>query len=344
MLDRKIIQVGDFQIGGDYTYVIAEVGSNHCQNISLAKEHIAAAAEAGANAVKFQSLNVNEQYFNPSQSIIDLHKMIDFNENWYEELNSYSQQQNITFFSSPTYFRSVEILESINVPLYKLASAQIATYPQIVKKVAETGKPVIFSTGLVSYADIEKAVRIFKNAGNENYIILHCNSIYPTPAEIVGLKVIDTYQKMFGCIVGYSDHTDGIAVAIGAVALGAKVIEKHFVTDKNSPSPDATSSILPGEFKQMVDGIRMVEKATGSKFRIEIAPEEASFKNRIINKIVLNKNKTKGDFILESDFDYKRTEGGINSFETELIVGRNYNADLPKNTVLTLSHINFLNL
>ena len=341
MTDKKTTTVGGFKIGGNSTYVIAEIGSNHCQDIALAKEHIVAAAESGANAVKFQSLNVNEQYFNPSQSIVELHKLIDFNETWYEELNNFSKKHNVTFFSSPTYFRSIELLERINVPVYKLASAQIATFPQLVRKVAETGKPVIFSTGLVSYADIEKSVKIFKDSGNDNLIILHCNSVYPTPPDIVGLQVMETYRKMFGCIVGFSDHTEGITVASAAVALGAKVIEKHFVTDKKSSSPDASSSILPSQFKQMVDNIRVVEQACDSKIRIEIAPEEAKFKARITNKIILNKAKKKGDLILESDFDFKRTEGGINSFDNQLVLGKPYITDLPKNTVLEYFHINF---
>lgn len=337
---KKIINVNGFEIGGNQAYIIAEVGSNHCQELSLAKEHMDAAKEAGANAVKFQSLNVNEQYYKPSQRIIELHRKIDFQESWHNELNEYGKAKGITFFSSPTYFRSVDILESIHIPLYKLASAQIGTFPQIVRRVAQTKKPVIFSTGLVSYGEIEKAVRIFQEEGNDQYIILHCNSIYPTPFDKVGLNIMDTYQKMFGCIVGFSDHTEGVAVPVGAVALGAKVIEKHFVLDTTLDSPDAAIAIEPAEFKSMVDGIRAIEKAVTDNYRTEIMPEENDFKNQLLCKLILNKAKKAGDIIEESDFDLKRANGGINCKELAGVIGKKYSKDVTGDTLLLQSDFN----
>lgn len=340
MNPRKLININQFSVGGDSTYIIAEVGSNHCQNINLAKEHIDAAKSAGANAVKFQSLNVNEQYYRPSQRIIDLHKKIDFEENWHGELNEYAKKKEITFFSSPTYFRSIDILESINISLYKIASAQIGTFPQIIKRVAQTQKPVIFSTGLVSYGELEKAVRIFEEEGNDQFIILHCNSIYPTPFDKVGLNIMETYKKMFGCIVGFSDHTDGIAVPIGAVAIGAKVIEKHFVIDVNLPSPDAAIAIEPAQFKKMVDGIRAIEQATSDNFRTEILPEETNFKNQLLCKLIVNKDRPAGHSIEESDFDFKRTDGGIDCKQLNSVMGKKYKRAVEKNTLLELTDVN----
>jgi sialic acid synthase SpsE len=339
MIPKDIISVDNFDIGGDKTYIIAEVGSNHCQDLNLAKEHISIAKDCGANAVKFQSLNVSEQYYQPDKKIIDLHKKIDFEESWHYELNEYAKTKGITFFSSPTYFNAIDILENINISVYKLASAQIGTFPQIVKRIAATQKPVIFSTGLVSYGEIEKIVKIFEEANNSQYMLLHCNSVYPTPFDKVGLNLMQTYKQMFGCIVGFSDHTLGTAVPIGAVALGAKIIEKHFVLDVNLPSPDAPNALEPIEFKQMVQGIRAIEQAVSTNFRTQILPDEQAFKDRILCKLILNKDVFAGDFITELDFDFKRAPGGVNCKDLDNIIGKQYKTDLKNNTVLTYNDI-----
>src|SRR5687767_7014684 len=148
MIPKEIIKVGDKHIGGDKTFIIAEIGSNHNQDKQLAFESIEAAKESGADAVKFQSLNVEKMYFNPSDDIKKLHKKIDLEESWHRELKEFSEKKELIFFSSPTYLSSVDLLESLDVVLYKLASAQIGTFPQLVRKVAGLGKPTIFSTGI----------------------------------------------------------------------------------------------------------------------------------------------------------------------------------------------------
>jgi len=328
------INIDGFEIGGDQTFVIAEIGSNHNQSLPFAFESIDAAKESGANAVKFQSLNLKELYYDPSDKIIALHKKIDLEESWHLELKNYCDKKRITFFSSPTYLKSVDILESVNVSLYKLASAQIGTFPQIIEKVALTGKPVIMSTGLVSYGELESVVNIFNRSGNNKYIILHCNSIYPTPFDMVALDLMETYSKMFGCITGFSDHTDGIAVALAAVSLGAKVIEKHFVLDKNIPSPDAASSIEPKEFKELVSGIRAVEKSTKKNFRTEIYPEEQSFKDIILYRLILKENKKKGEIVTKDDFNYLRSAKGIDCRMENTLSGKKYAKDILKGTLL----------
>ncbi len=339
-MPRQKIKVDGFEIGGEKTFIIAEIGSNHAQSLKLAYETIDAAVECGANAVKFQSINIKELYYRPSKETIELHKKIDLDEGWHQPLKNYCDKKKITFFSSPTYLKAVDILEGINVQLYKLASAQIGTFPQIVEKVALTKKPVILSTGLVTKEELENVIRIFSKAGNDKFVILHCNSIYPTPYERVGLRLMEAYRKMFGCIVGFSDHTEGAATAIAAVALGAKVIEKHFVLKRNIDSPDAPLSMEPPEFKELVSGIRAAEAAVTEKLRTEIEPEERKFKERILYKLILKKNKKKNDPVSKNDFEYRRTSGGIDCRDVQIIFRKKYKTDLAAGKLLKHSDFN----
>jgi sialic acid synthase SpsE len=339
----KQIQIGNRLVGeGQKTFVIAEIGSNHNQSLSLAYETIDAAVECGADAVKFQSILVDELYMNPSEAVKELHRKIDMEEDWHKLLKDYCDKKGIIFFSSPTYMSAVDLLENINVDLYKLASAQIGTFPQITEKVAQTGKPVIFSTGIVSYSEVERAVKIFLKNNNRNFIILHCNSIYPTPYNRVNLELMEVYQKMFGCITGFSDHTDGIYIAIAAVARGAKVIEKHFAMDLSLPVPDAPFSLEPPEFKLMVDGIRAAEQAIGVNYRTEIQPEEQQFKQSILYRLVTNKPKKQGEVFTKEDFIYKRNPEGIDCRDMEYLLTLNPRAsrDVSKGELMHWDMVN----
>lgn len=328
-------------IGENKVFVIAEIGSNHNQSIELAYETIDAAKEAGADAVKFQSLDVNKLYINPSKEIIELHKRIDLPEEWHYLLQDYCTKKDIVFFSSPTYLESIDILEELNVPLYKLASAQIGTFPQLIEKVAALQKPTILSTGLVNYGDLEKVIQIFEKVGNDKYIILHCNSIYPTPFEKVHLPLMDTYQTMFDCIVGFSDHTTDIFAPIAAVARGAKVIEKHFAMSRSLPVPDAPFSLEPNELKHMIDGIRATEKMLLPNVRLNIDTEEQDFKTAIANRLVLNKDKNKGDILEENDFIFRRNREGVNCNELTFLLSnkKRYTTDVKKEELLQNNHI-----
>jgi len=330
----QLIKVDSKLIGGERTFIIAEIGSNHNQSLELAYQSIDSAVSVGADAVKFQSLNVNELYHHPSEEIKKLHARIDLEESWHYLLNDYCHKKGILFFSSPTYLKSIDILEGLNVPFYKLASAQIGTFPQLVRRVAQTGKPVIFSTGIVSYGELEKVVNIFADEGNSKYIVLHCNSLYPTPYNQVNLQLMDTYKQMFGCIVGFSDHTDGIYVPIAAVARGAKVIEKHFALSRSLPVPDAPYSLEPGEFKEMVNGIRAVEQSCRLSYRSEILPQENEFKQKILYRLILNKNKKKGDIVSPEDYNYLRSAQGIDCREKKALVKQLATRDLTAGDLL----------
>ncbi len=307
---NKIV-VDNREIGGDSTFVIAEIGSNHNQSLNLAFESIDAAVECGADAVKFQSIDLDELYYQPSEQTRALHRKIDMDEKWHGLLSEYCRKKSITFFSAPTYLRAVDILEEIDVPLYKLASAQIGTFPQIVEKVAATGKPVILSTGIITSGELGEVIDVFRSYQNDKFIILHCNSIYPTPYDKVHLPTMNFYQDQYNCIVGFSDHTPGIYVPIAAVALGAKVIEKHFALDCRLPVPDAPFSLEPIEFKKMVEGIRAVEQTLKNDSREELQPEETQFKESILYRLVANRPLVTGEPVKAEDFKFLRHYEGI---------------------------------
>jgi sialic acid synthase SpsE len=330
------------EIGGNRTYIIAEIGSNHDQSLKLAFKSIDAAVECGADAVKFQSIDVDELYYQPSEQTKALHQKIDMAEEWHRLLAEYCTQKGITFFSAPTYLRAVDILESINVPLYKLASAQIGTFPQIIKKVAATGKPVILSTGIVTMAELKNVVDIFKHHNNNKFIILHCNSIYPTPYDKVHLNIMKKYRDEFDCIVGFSDHTPDIYVPIIATTLGAKVIEKHFALDKTLPVPDAPFSLEPSEFKRMVEGVRAVEQALIEDNREKLQPEENQFKESILYRLVTNKSLMLGEFVKAEDFKFLRHPEGIDCRELQKYLDgkASYKKNIQKDKLLYLDDIN----
>jgi sialic acid synthase SpsE len=328
------------------TFVIADIGSNHMQDLILAKESIDAAAEAGADAIKFQSIQLNELYLDPDPTTAAFVKKLEFPEEWHYILKEYCDAKGIIFFSSPTYLRAVDILEEVNVPLYKLASAQVGTFPQIVEKVAALQKPVIFSTGIAAYDEVVQAVRIFEKHHNYEYIILHCNSIYPTPPGRVNLQMIKTYQAMFHQPVGYSDHTVGIHIASAAVVMGAKVIEKHFTLDRSLSAPDSNEFASdPLEFATLVKNIRDIESASfGFDHRLDIQEEEKNFKEEIKYRLILQNNKKEGEIILEKDIKYLRNKHGIDAVKFHAISKEKILAvkDIFSGTVITEKLIQFL--
>ena len=309
------INVNGFEIGGKKAYIIADIGSNHKQDLVLAKESIDAAAEAGADAIKFQSIQLNELYLNPNSQTAAFVKQLEFPEEWHGILNEYCTQKGIVFFSSPTYLKAVDLLEEIDVPLYKLASAQIGTFPQLVEKVAQINKPTIFSTGISAIDEVAKAVELFKKNGNNQYIILHCNSIYPTPANRVNMQLMNRYREFYGNPVGFSDHTIGTHIACAAVTMGAKVIEKHFTLDRNLNTPDSNAFACdPQELRLLVHQVREIESATDNyRNREHIDEEELVFKNQILYKCVANTDKNEGETITIDDVRFLRTPTGIDA-------------------------------
>ena len=271
------IKIGNRVLNKDsQTYIIAEMSGNHNMDYERAVKIVEAAKEAGADAIKLQTytadtitLNSDAPCFQITQGTLwdgtTLHKLYEEAYTpweWQPKLKELAESLGLDCFSSPFDFTSVDFLEKMDVPAYKIASFEITDIP-LIKKVAETGKPVIISTGIATVEDIELAIKTCKDAGNENVILLKCSSAYPAPYESINLNTMVDMADKFGCIMGLSDHTMGSAVSIAAVAMGAKVIEKHLTLARADGGVDAAFSMEPQEFKEMVEGIRNVEKAKG---------------------------------------------------------------------------------
>jgi pseudaminic acid synthase len=271
------ITIANKKIGENHpVFIIAELSANHNQDYDIAVATIKAAKEAGADAIKLQTytadtitLNCDNQYFQikggtlwDGKSLHSLYQEAYTPWEWQPELKKIAEEIGLVCFSSPFDNSAVDFLEAMAVPAYKIASFEITDIP-LIEYAASKAKPVIISTGIAALEDIEAAVSACKRMGNEQIILLKCTSAYPTPLEEVNLKTIPDLAERFNIITGLSDHTLGTTVPVAAVALGAKVIEKHFILDKKIGGPDAVFSLEPAEFKEMVDAVRAVEKALG---------------------------------------------------------------------------------
>lgn len=273
-----------------HTFIIAELSANHNQDITVAKNTIKAMKESGADAVKIQTytpdtmtIDCDNEYFHIKQgtlwdgeNLYQLYKKAFTPWEWTKELKEYSEDLGLIFFSSPFDKSAVDYLEQFDMPLYKIASFEVTDIP-LIEYVASKGKPVIISTGIATLEEIQEAVDACQKVGNDQVILLKCTSSYPAPVEDINLKMIPDMKDRFNTIVGLSDHTLNSEVAIAAVAMGARVVEKHFILDKKLGGPDAGFSTEPHEFKEMVDAIRNVEKALG---QIDYSLNERTLKNR----------------------------------------------------------------
>lgn len=258
------------------TYIIAELSANHGQNFETGLKTIEAMADAGADAVKIQTytpdtitIDSNKKYFQiegtdlwDGQTLYELYEKAYTPWEWHEPYQEKAHECGLDFFSSPFDYSAVDFLEKLNIPIYKIASAELIDLP-LIEYVASKGKPMIMSTGVATLEDIENAVNTCLEAGNDDITLLKCTSSYPAPIEEANLNTIPDMKNRFDAKIGLSDHTHGIEVALASVAIGAEVIEKHFILDKNIESPDAEFSMEPDDFKRMVDGIRKVEKSLG---------------------------------------------------------------------------------
>ena len=275
---NKNFMIGNKLVGENApAFIVAEISANHNQDFQRAVEIIHAAKEAGADAVKLQTytadtitIDSDEPYFLIKEGTIwdgmTLYKL--YQEaytpwEWQPRLMEEANKLGLECFSSPFDFSSVDFLESLNVPAYKIASYEINDIP-LIRKIAKLKKPIIFATGIAYPSDIERALSVCKEEGNENIILLKCVSSYPTPYEQVNLRVIPTLSQTYDCICGISDHTMGTIVSAGSIPLGAKMIEKHLTLSRKDGGPDSSFSMEPDEFSTLVKEVRILEKALGS--------------------------------------------------------------------------------
>ena len=258
---------------GEPTFIIAEIGSNHDGSLNQAKRLIQAAKEAGADAVKFQSFKAD--LLVSRKKLPHVHRVVNQNalpEDWYQELVLYARKKGIIFLSTPFDIERANLLQEIGVDAFKIASGDLTFYP-LLKHVARFKKPVILSTGMAFLEEVKKAVDTVRREGNNEIILLQCVSCYPAKLEDANIKAMVTMRNFFDLPVGYSDHTPGEVVPLGAVALGASVIEKHLTLSRNLKGPDHSFALEVNEFGEMVKKIRQLEKALGSGEKRPVAGE-----------------------------------------------------------------------
>ena len=316
-----------------HTIIIAEAGVNHNGNMDIAKRLIDAAADAGVDYVKFQTFKTeNLVSFNAptaeyqkaatqETSQYAMLKRLELNEQQHIELIEYCNKKGVKFLSTAFDMDSIDLLESLNLDLWKILSGEITNYPYLAR-IAATGKPIIMSTGMCDTSDINNALDalIENGATKESITLLHCNTQYPTPYEDVNLLAMNTIKSDYGLATGYSDHTQGIEIPIAAVALGACVIEKHFTLDRNMEGPDHKASLEPAELKKMVEAIRIVEQALGSTSKT-VSPSEAQNKSIARKSIVAKRNIHKGETLTEDNITVKRPGNGISPMKWREVIG-----------------------
>jgi pseudaminic acid synthase len=326
-------------------FIIAELSANHGCDINIAIETIRAAKRAGADAIKLQTytadtitLNSEKDCFKINQGthwdgqyLYDLYKEAALPWQWHEELFKVAKEEGLICFSSPFDFTAVDFLEELNCPIYKIASFEITDIP-LIEYVASKGKPVIISTGIAEIQDIELAISACKSQGNNDITILKCTSAYPADPADANLKTIADIQKRFNVTVGLSDHTMGIEAPMIAVAMGAQVIEKHFILDKSIGGADAHFSLDEKEFKKMIYAVRLTEKIMG---KIDYEMTEKKQKSRQFSRsLFITKDVKIGETISKDNIRSIRPGFGLHPKELPNIIGKKFSKSQEKGTPL----------
>jgi N,N'-diacetyllegionaminate synthase len=315
-------------------FIIAEAGVNHNGSVELAKKLIDVAAEAGADAVKFQTFKAKnlvsknaskaayqKETTDAKESQFAMIKKLELDIDTHKELMDYSKHKNIMFLSTPFDHESIELLNGLGLEIFKIPSGEITNLPYL-RHIGKLNKLVILSTGMADMGEIEDALDILMQEGTkkEKITVLHANTMYPTPMEDVNLKAMKTIGCTFDIAYGYSDHTLGVEVDIAAVALGAKVIEKHFTLDKTMEGPDHKASLEPDELKAMVKAIRNIEKALGSSVK-KPSPSEKPNMEVARKSIVAKCAIKKGELLTSENLAIKRPGNGVSPMHWDEIVG-----------------------
>lgn len=340
-MKKKELIIDNYKINeNSYPYIIAEAGINHDGDMNKAKQLIDAAAICGANAIKFQTHIANAEMLKEAgreghikdETLYELMVRMQLSKEQHIKLRDYAKNKGILFFSTPYSREAVDLLEEIDVPLFKIGSGELTNYPYL-EYVAKKGKPIIISTGMSKLSEIEKAVKTIKKY-NDNFAVLHCTSMYPTPAENVNLKMIQKLQKKLDVFIGFSDHSEGIYATLGAVAYGASILEKHFTISRQWSGPDQKSSIEPTELEMLVKGARFIKEALGNGKKI-ITDEEQHVRNLFSESIVSLKYIPKGTIITKDMVWVKRPyNDGIAPKHLKSIVGKKTVKDIKEDTQL----------
>lgn len=346
----KSVEVGkNRKIGpGQPCFLAAEIGINHNGDMGLAHRAIDAAADSGADAVKFQNYHTESfisdrslsyEYISQGKTIVesqyDMFKRCELAPGALRKLRQHCDERGVVFFSTPTDEEGIAELVREDVRLLKNGSDCLAHLP-LIQCMAHTGLPTVISTGMAMREDIDDAVQAFREVGGSDLILLHCTSAYPTQAADVNLRKIPALAQAYGCLVGFSDHTDGIAASVGAVALGACFIEKHFTVDQNLPGPDHRFSADPAQFRALVDSVRFLEAALGSS-EIQFVPAESENRRDARLSCVARHDLSRGDCLVFEDIAFQRPGIGLPPKTATQLVGKKLTRDVRLGSLLQMA-------
>lgn len=350
-MGQDTIRIGSRLIGeGQPTYIVAEMSANHLQDYDRAEAIIRAAKAAGADAVKLQTytadtitMDCENEYFQIKQGTIwdgttfyKLYQEAFTPWDWQPRLVKLANDLGMDCFSSPFDFTAVDFMEEMDMPAYKIASFEIRDIP-LIRKIAKLGKPVIMATGIAYLEDIERAVRVCREEGNDQIILLKCTSTYPSPYEDMNIRVIPHMAEVFDCMTGLSDHSMGSAVAVASVALGARMVEKHFTISRADGGPDAAFSMEPAEFKKMADEIRIVEKALG---RVTYQLTEKQERSREEGRsLFVTQDIGAGEVFTPENLRSIRPAFGMAPMYYEEVLGKKARVSIPRGTPMAWEYV-----
>jgi N,N'-diacetyllegionaminate synthase len=344
----NVVRAGARLIGeGQPCVVVAEVGINHNGDMELAHRSIDVAADAGADAVKFQNFRTEDfisdrsltyEYKSQGRTVVeaqyDMFKRCELQPNQLLALREHCDRRGVIFFSTPSSEGGIQDLVRVGTPLLKNGSDYLVHLP-LIRAMARTGLPTVISTGMAEEEDIRDAVEAFRGAGGKDLILLHCTSSYPTPPEDVNLRKMVTLSRTFDCPVGFSDHTFGTISAIGSVALGACMIEKHFTIDRNLPGPDHSFSSNPSELKELVESVRTMEKNLGSA-ALRPAGSEENGRREYRLSCVAARELAAGHQLGYGDIAFRRPGSGLPPKAVDRLIARSLLRDVQQGHVFSL--------
>lgn len=343
----KTMRLGEIEVGeGTPPYIIAEVGSNHNGDMELCRQLIDAAALAGAHAVKFQSWSDtslvseeeyarNTEYSDKKKHFGTLREMVTAYQLTVEQHRiaaAHCHDRGIAFCSTPFSVEEVDLLDSLDVPFFKIASMDVVHLP-LLRYAARKGKPLVISTGMATLSEVEQAVEAVRAEDNEQIILLHCVSIYPPEMDTIHLRNMAMLQQALDVPVGFSDHTLGTTIPLAAIALGACIIEKHFTLDQEMAGWDHAISANPEQLQTIVDGGKNIFAALGSSMRT-VSEAELQKRNKFRRSLIANHKLQRGHVLTEADFDAKRPGTGIAPNEISYALGRRLAADVDAGHVI----------
>jgi len=331
----KEFEILERKIGNDTRpYVIAEIGSNFCQSKDMAKTLIDVAAEAGADAVKFQLFRADVLYPDYGE-MYELFKSLELDAGWLSDLSKHATDQNLHFLASAFDNASVQALQNISVPVYKVASSEATNFPLLIE-IAKTGAPIFISTGMCNMTDIEQIVEVCLNLGNPNVALLQCGAQYPLPEDLTNLRVIADFKNRYECPVGFSDHTLGQNAAIAAIGAGATIFEKHFTLDKTEEGPDHFYAMEPEELKKYITAIHQASSSMGNGVKSPLEEERRLGRRE---GLYATTRLPIGHVFSHSDIEAKRPALGIAARYRDALVGARLNKEIASGEPIDWDHL-----